>query len=350
MCISNNQYDTPRVEFTDTVLFGAVVRNPQNEIEHILGYSNKVAAKTFTNRDFGHNIPAGDIGWTVNGASSSDDFGYDIAPPPRRIGNAMLFCVPARPGSLTAQSLIPVSKYPHFMEDLRAAILPSENYAKSFTLSITREPAKAIVVKGFDDGTYDVVIAPGGPSQIASVIAHVDDDKRPDLNEKLYAELSIVYPGFAAVLFCFAEDSAEKAGCALMRYQPMQGLEHLMFLPGLDGHNGHIERGMVTLNHTIVLGHYDMKVAAGEPVTYTDAALHANRPYWAVNRVVGSAFEPNTVVPQGDFWARVDDVRNGNLRLRRQVPPGWSKLPDKPADPATSPFYITSSRRGYGVK
>lgn len=365
MCISNNRYERPRVDFKDTILFGGVARNPAGDIEHLLGYYNKVqtlAGALGASDDFGWNIAPG----------GGNDFGYDIAPAPKRVGNAMLFCIPAKPGTLKGvENLIPVKDYPRFMEDYKRAVAePEEEMSRgaksvAFSLSISDAP---VVVKGFDGGTYDVIIAPGGPSQIAQVILEVDEDKRPSLNDVLYNELALAYPGFAAVLFCFSEDDAEKAGCALIRYTPM--LPHLLFLPGLDGHNGFIERGQVELNHTLVLGTWDMR--GGNEVEFSDRALRQppthrrpgllsaagegsgmgltapwpKPPYWALPQVIGRVIEPGLEVPQGDFWARVEDVKKGTFRVRRQVPPGWSKLPGSPADPAGGAYYITSTTQG----
>jgi hypothetical protein len=358
MCISNNRYEAPRVDFKDTILYAGVVRKDNGDVRHVLGYYNKVATLA------GASAAGQDFGWDVS-ANGGDDFGYEIAPAPRKVGNAMLFCVPAKPGTLTANSLIPVKDYPAFMEDYKRAVAPPQakrrgaSDSMSFSLGADSAP---VVVKGFDGGTYDVVIAPGGPSQIAQVIAQADEDKRPALNEELYAELTTAYPGFTAVLFCFSESDAEKAGCALIEYEPL--LPHLLFLPGLDGHNGAIERGQVEVNHTLVLGHYDMKT--GNAVRFTDQKLRGlpgyggddhlrrsgamsltapipKRPYWALPRVVGKT-TGETTMPQGDFWALVEDVKKGNFRVRRQVPPGWNKLPGSPADPAgATKYYITNA-------
>jgi hypothetical protein len=373
MCISNNAYQAPRVDFKDTILFGGVVRTESGDIEHVLGYYNKVATLT------GAPASGNDFGWDV-APNADDDFGYDIAPKPKRVGNAMLFCLPAKPGTLKGvENLIPVKDYPRFMEDYKRAVAPQEksltrSRSVSFSLGADSAPAP-VVVKGFDGGTYDVIIAPGGPSQIAQVIGQVDEDKRPQLNDVLYSELAIAYPNFAAVLFCFSESDAEKAGCAVIRYTPM--LPHLIFLPGLDGHNGYIERGEVELNHTLVLGTYDMKAGQGDQVRFTDDKLahsapgygHGRRgtpgigggmgltaplpkaPYWLLPRVVGRVIDAGTTAPQGDFWAQVEDVKNGIFRVRRQVPPGWSKLSGSPADPANGQkYYITRTTQGANAK
>lgn len=362
MCISNNAYPAPRVDFRDTILYGAVVRNPQGQEEHILAYYNKVAAIAGTSADTN-----GAFGWDVAPAGSDDIFGWDVAPPAKKVGNAMLFAVPAVQGSLTATSLIPVRDFPHFMQDYKRAVARRERMTRSKGIlfgTLGADSAAPTVVKGFDGGTYDVVIAPGGALQIAQVLGQVDEDKRPQLNEKLYNELNIAYPGFTFVLFCFSEADAEQAGCAMIRYTPM--LPHLLYLPGLDGHNGFIERGQVELNHTLVLGSYRRKAGTGNEVHFTDRPLQGNalytpsrglpadvsmaksleltaqlptRPYYVLDNVIGRVINEGTQAPQGDFWALVTDVEAGTFRVRRQVPPGWSKLPGSPADPAGGAFW-----------
>lgn len=357
MCISNNRYEAPRVDFNDTILYAGVVRKDNGDIRHVLGYYNKVETRA------GAAAATTDFGWDIQ-PTRGDHFGYELAPAPRKVGNAMLFCVPAKAGTLNANSLIPVKDYPRFMEDYKRAVAPPEPTSRSiskglsFSLGVDSAPT---VVKGFDGGTYDVVIAPGGPSQIAQVLSQVDEAKRPALNDALYAEMTTVYPGFTAALFCFSEDDAEKAGCALVEYEPR--MPHLLYMPGLDGHNGAIERGNVEVNHTLVLGHYDMK--NGNAVQFSDEKLRGlagydtdqlrraaytnltaplpKLPFWALPRVVGKTIS-KTLMPQGDFWASVEEVQKGTFRVRRQVPPGWSKLSDSPADPvgAGKYYYITN--------
>lgn len=364
MCISNNAYERERVSFDDTILYAAVVRNPANgQVEHVLGYYNKVsaqAAAAAANRS--------DFGWDYQG-EQGNDFGWELKPAPQKVGNAMLFAVPAKPGTLTAESLIPVSDFPRFMEDYKEAVAPKAKSMSRGAVSFGTlgGDSDAFVVKGFDNGTYDVVVAPGGASQIAQVIAQVDEDKRPQLNEKLYAELGVLYPNFTFVLFCFAEKDAEQAGCALIRYTPQ--FEHLLYMPGLDGHNGFVERGKVALKHTLVLGHYQMKQGVGEYVDFSDDELadkvdaysndtgdmrriapRPKRPYYIVSRVIGRVLPEGAEVPQGDFLASVDEVRAGIFRVRRQVPMGWKDLSDKAPDPAGGKkFYITDNEIGAGT-
>lgn len=333
MCLSNNFHDgTAPVSFTDTIVFGADYLDSDGTPWHLLGYSNKVSVPKGgasermsypigTSPEKGLLLPLfgdnADFGWAVP-AVSAGDFGWGIPPAPP--GDAMLIAIPAKPGTMTADDLIPVGKFPNFMEDFRRAVAPpamSDDYA-DFSLSMAPKAA-AIVVKGFDSGTYDVVIA-WSAAAIADVIQQVDEAKRPQINAALYGELDALYPSWTFVLFCFAGDAAEKAGCALMRYQPMR--PDLLYLPGLDGHDGRIDWDPVTLDHTIVVSSYLLHEDApnARAVKFRDAGVKDSIP--SLPRVVIGRSYSGIEVPQGDFLFRLEDVRRGKFRCLRSAPPG----------------------------
>jgi hypothetical protein len=70
-------------------------------------------------------------------------------------------------------------------------------------------------------------------------------------------------------------------------------------------------------------------------------------PYYILPKVIGRVINDGTIAPQGDFLASVEDVKKGTLRVRRQVPPGWSKLKGNPTDPAgVAKYYITATSIG----
>ena len=331
-----NEYSEPRVSFNDTILLGLEVRNGDGPVEHVIGYYNKVRAGRSTQS-------SQDFGWGADQlrsrSSGQRDFGWEVDQP---CGNAMLIAVPAKPGTLTPECLIPVGKHPHFMEDYKRAIMPPPEATRAVAFSFCSrggDDEEPVVVKGFDGGTYDVVIAQNA-SSILRVLGKVDESKRPLVNEQLYGELDIVYPGFSFLLFCFSELDAEQAGCALVKYQPMPLIveKRLLFLPGLDGHNGRIERGQVQLDHTLIVGSYQAS-GSGRQVEFTDDELAAQRPYFLLDRVIGKEILAGTMAPQGDFLFLLDDVRKGTFCAKRDLPPGWSKLPGAPAR-STAPFYI----------
>ncbi|MBS1992988.1 MAG: hypothetical protein JSS83_20865 [Cyanobacteria bacterium SZAS LIN-3] len=341
MCLSNNSYPSVRVSFDDTILLGLEVKDPTSGlVEHVVGYYNKVSARKAAAANANP-----DFGWDVKpaGAAAEGDFGWDVPAPVMKVGNAMLIAVPAEPGTVSAKSLVAVGKYPAFMEDYKKAVVPrrpvmrgSRSFGSDALLG-----AKAIVVKGFDGGTYDVVIA-SSAGQISSVIAQVDEAKRPQLNAELYKQLDLLYPGFTFVLFCFSEEDTAKSGCAVVKYQPRKGTEHLLYLPGLDGHNGQVETGEVELNHTLVVGSYRMgETVDASDVAFSDAGLRQEYPFF-LDRVVGKVIPKGTMAPQGDFLFSLDEVRKGVFRAKRQLPPNWSKVFGTKGVPAT-PYFIKGS-------
>src|SRR5262249_25153781 len=164
------------------ILVGCEVRNPDGKVEHTCGYYNKVRTNT---------AAAGgpDLGWDVRPASGPGDFGWHVAPPARKMGNAMLIAVPAQRGTIGAHSRLPGGEYPHFMEDYKKAVVPPPPMSRSASraVSFSVDAAAPIVVKGFDNGTYDVVISPSA-SAIRSVLGSVDEEKRPEANSQLWTK------------------------------------------------------------------------------------------------------------------------------------------------------------------
>lgn len=364
MCLSNNRYPRPAIRFSGTVLLGAEV-DIDGKIEHVIGYYNKVsgsgksasATEGLLSADA---APAAPNRPTRRGsrpmsltaprrrtpppASSSSDFDWDTpakpgAPATIAVGNAMLIAVPAEPGTLTAKNLVAVSDFPNFMQDYAKAVGPRAIHSDSMRRGRGGLlGAKSVeIVKGFDKGTYDVLIA-GSAKLIAGAIGAVDEDKRPVINEELYAKLDKLYPKWTFVLFCFSEATAEKAGCALVRYTPMAKFAHMLYLPGLDGHNGDIETGDVELDHTLVVGSVKMSSTApyAREVNFTDAKFATSLPFMP-QRVIGKVVPNGTKVPQGDFLFKLDELRAGTFRARRVLPPGWTKVYGK-SD--AKPFYI----------
>jgi hypothetical protein len=335
MCIGNNFYAQPRVEFNDTILLALEVRDGNGPVEHVLGYYNKVRTQPAAPAQ------SRNLGWDIRQDDGGGDFGWHIAKPAAQARNAMLFAVPAREATLGPDSLIPVSGFPHFMEDYKRAVAPRPPQTRgflSFSAKGLGDDDAPVVVKGFDNGVYDVIIARNAES-IPGSIAAVDDDKRPQVNHQLYKNLGILYPRFTFVLFCFSEKDAEQAGCVLMKYEPIPEFDHLLYLPGLDGHNGTIENRPVKLNHTLVVGSYKAGMATQQPVDFTDPALQDDRPYYLLPGVIGKVIPAGTLAPQGDFLCKLDDVRKGKLRVKRHLPPGWSKLHGS-ALAAPEPYFI----------
>jgi hypothetical protein len=179
-----------------------------------------------------------------------------------------------------------------------------------------------VVVKGFDDGVYDVVISPSARA-ISSVLGQIDEEKRPADNPSLYEELDALYGAeFQFVLYCFGEDSQDRAGGAIITYQPHAMWRHQLFAPALDGHDGRVEVGDVKLDHSIVLGSYLMDDAVGNHVEFTDPDSVFEP--CLMQRVIGMSTTQS--IHQGDFSARIEDVRQGRVSITRVLPPHWQKI------------------------
>ncbi|HEY9778371.1 MAG TPA: hypothetical protein V6C81_31705 [Planktothrix sp.] len=332
MCISNNNYPTPAVDFNDTILLGLEVKNPQGDVEHICGYYNKVKTTVTPS--------SSDFGLSLKPPAFPGDFGWDIAPAAAKKGNAMLIAIPAVPGTVNRDSLIPTAGFSSFMQDYKTALVPPAPKSRGISFGANFMGDSVEVVKGFDGGLYDVVIA-SSATLIKTVIEKVDEAKRPEINEKLYGQLAIAYPKWTFVLFCFEEADAEKAGCALVKYKPMR--PDYLYLPGLDGHNGEIERGQVALDHTLVVGSYRAKSGVGKHVTFSDREIAFKQPYFLLDRVTGRIIPAGTKAPQGDFLFRLEDVQKGDFRCKRALPPNWNALGF--GTPDGDPWIITEPER-----
>jgi hypothetical protein len=284
MCLSNNAYESTRIDFSCTVEF-AFETGPDR---HTLGYFNRVRARPGS-------------------------------PGVKKQGNAMLLPIPARPGSI---ELVSAGKMPHVFTDYRDAITPAhERLEKLDCWGLVERSLKPLVVKGFDDGVYDVVISPSARA-ISSVLGQVAEDKRPADNHRLYTELDALYGrGFQFVLYCFGEDTQDRAGGAIINYKPHAKWRHQLFAPALDGHNGHVEIGDVKLDHALVFGSYLMNDDVGLPVEFSDVeSLFHN---FLLRRVIGTTTQQT--IHQGDFVAQIEDVREGRLQVARTLPPNWQK-------------------------
>lgn len=306
MCLSNNLDES--ASFTSTILYGAEWWTPNGWLEHVCGYYNNVQSEEEPVISAGAWRDAGRSPWDFTPAGHA---------------NAMLLAIPAMPGTLSEASLVPMSKFSHIMEDYATAVKPPVNRAQNDTWSSANLELAPVVIKGFDEGVYDVVIAHSARS-IADVLPQVDKAKRPEPNPELYRQLDAIYPGFTFLLFCFTASSMQSAGCAMVSYRPFPQYEHMLFLPALDGHLGRISQQEVSVDHTVVLASQWMNANAPEVkrVVFTDDGTDGV-PFF-FDKVIGRTMK--RYVPQGDFIFNIQDLRAGQLRTYRQTPPAWKSL------------------------
>ncbi len=339
MCLSYNPKEP--VNFHRTTLVGLEVQGvgadgkPINQ--RILGYSNVMAIPQ---------LPATAGGVAADAAVNSDSATADsdsALPPAASPGNAMLLAVPAAPGSLGPSSLIPLAAYPHILRDFADAIRIGVSLSVG---SGSADDGDAVVVSGYDAGLYDVVIA-SNAAAIAQALTSgkVSPNKTPVLNQVMYDQLNRLYPGFSFLLFCFDPKDSGKVGGVMVQYTPMVGSEEIIFLPGLDGHNGSIETGMVALDHTIIIGSYRMEDGNGSVPWFTDRGAAENLPQLNCE-VIGMSIAAGTMVPQGDFVVSIEEVCQGTVSIKREKPAGWADAFGT-VDPQEHPFYIKERSSGF---
>lgn len=330
MCVFNNTSE--KVTPSNTILIGGRCKTATGLL-HYLGYYNSIGhikAKTAapqlsedellleTERRFQSGLRWDDLGTDqllaapVTKASSAAGFGFH-AKKIAVIGNAMLIMVPAVPGSFSGQNLQPLGRGNTVFADYEKAVATKPRLTLSIERSVVSKGAE--VVKGFDEGLYDIVIA-SSASKIPDVLEQVAADKRPVPNLELYAKLDLLYPDWTCLLFCFAANDAERAGGAMITYTSMY--PNLIILPGLDGHSGDVDTSDVEVDHTLVLG--------SDNYSSIEVAQNA----WAAK----SGFLPRSVIgtkvkgsmPQGDFVFDASEVEAGIFNCLRDLPPGWEKV------------------------
>lgn len=350
MCLSNNP-EAP-VDFRRTTLVGLEVQgvgaDGQTVNQRILGYSNVMAVPGLVaaaGSATAGGVAAG-AALTSNAVSAATAPAFNSAVDPvlaGAAGNAMLLAVPAALGSLGPSSLIPLAAYSHIFRDFANAISIGVSLSVG---SRSAETGDAVVVSDYDAGLYDVVIA-SNAAAIAQALGSgkVNPNKTPVLNRVMYDQLDKLYPGFSFLLFCFDPKDSGKVGGVMVQYTPMVGSEDIIFLPGLDGHNGSIETGMVTLDHTIIVGSYRMEDGNGSVPWFTDPGAAENLPQLSCE-VIGLSIAAGTMVPQGDFVLRIDEVCQGTVSIKREKPAGWDAV-FCAVDPQEQPFYIKERSSGF---
>lgn len=343
MCVFNNT--SARVNPSNTILIGGRVTQKQG-LMHYLGYFNSIAHTNASTRapavsedelllETERRFQSGDNGnyfskdkflsAPATQLGRGRDFGFHAKRTPIN-GNAMLIMVPAVPGSFSAQNLLPLGRGNTVFTDYEKAVATQPMLTLSFTRSAVAKGAE--VVKGFDEGLYDIVIA-SSASKIPDVLEQVDSYKRPVPNLELYAKLDLLYPEWTCLLFCFATADAERAGGAMITYTSMY--PDLIILPGLDGHSGDVDTGEVEVDHTLVLG----------SDSFSSVEVMQNE--WAAKTgflprsVIGTKIR--SVMPQGDFVFDASEVEAGIFNCLRDLPPGWENVYGSEAL-AKAPYYF----------
>ncbi len=267
MCVS-----TGPSQMSNTILFAAEVRGPNDTPEHVLGYQN---------------------------AASSEG------------PNAMLLALPAA-HPLGPEHGIDARAFPRLLTDLRELTTPRTR-SMSRGLDTLSAPSAAF----FEVGSYAVLSAPD-PRLFAAELGRIPETKRPAPNPAIFDAYAAWYPGWQFALCCWSGDI--KAEPLLWRFESLR--PDYLFLPGLDAHDGGLPKvgREVDRDHHLVWG---SSVRPGPGGGVWTARVREGLPPGA------SRLVPDTVRGQkrqgdgrnGDWWVLLDALDRGPAI---EMPAGWA--------------------------
>lgn len=179
-------------------------------------------------------------------------------------GNAMLLHFPTK--KLGKDNIVDTSSFPHFLEDMIRAVKPEALLRRRG--AITRDATPKVEI--FDHDIYTIAVSSDAKA-IANALKSVPEDRRPQVNKKLFKWYADNFPGWSFALCCFNNRDAMKAKPLLWWYEPIDPRKLMM--PGIDAHTGEVPRmsEMVKMDHWVFAGMQAPKPGANTvEVTYRD--------------------------------------------------------------------------------
>lgn len=137
------------------------------------------------------------------------------------------------------------------MNDLAASITP-HRFARSKSSTVGAVYGSSRVLT-FDSGIYTVVLAEDA-RDIPSALHKVPEEKRPDINDKIFDAYARFYQGWPIALCCFNAKKQVEQDPLIWWYEPAD--RDVLFAPALDAHDGRppvLDR-QVKVDHTVVFG------------------------------------------------------------------------------------------------
>lgn len=234
--------------------------------------------------------------------------GYENRPLSFSGPNAMILPIPATPGTVTQDALIPTDAFPHVLQDMARAIRP---VTRGFFPKWRGVPEVVV----FEHGIYTVVLAQHARA-VPDALHLVPEAKRPPRNAPLFDAYDRWYPDWAIAVCCFDNAEAGNASPILLTYEPAQ--PNYLFAPGLDCHTGDVPdlSATVAIDHAVVLSAIGME--GGKAVQYTDPIPDHVRAILPAH-VIGAQWR--LPLPNGDWRTPVDAVRAGLFDVRARVVP-----------------------------
>lgn len=255
------------------------------------------------------------------------DFETAIVPEPlpaaKAGGNAMILPIP---DSVDSIQVIDTTSCPKFLKDIRESLTPR---TRGGLLSFGVSKGMDVRIINFD--IYTIVIA-ANAAAMAEVLQSdaIPEDRRPAINEAMIAAYTEWYPGWAIAVCCFNTDNLEEGKPLLFSYLPSKQEDPDCFhIPMLDAHDGKVPNltARVKTDHTVFVATSDMKEHMGHWVYYTDHNIAPSIAERLPQHIVGRQLTAE--MPNGDLVFRRADLKEGNFRGLRALPPGAKETTEK---------------------
>ncbi len=247
--------------------------------------------------------------------------------------NAMILPIPAIPNSMSQDNMFDGRQFRGIAHDLykscrdtSSALLDSLDSVLMQTNSVSNGMDSHVHIEVFNKGSYTVVLS-NSAKAIPTALQRVPEEKRPDLNQAIFDAYERWYPGWTFALCCFNNNStAEPQEPLVWWYEPKNPDE--LFFPAVDCHTGAVPPldGMVDVDHCLVASSGKANLLAG---IIGSAKVPDYLPGLKESKVLGpllpdlaSAHRYRGSELQGDFVFNTQDVRFGNFRPFRKLPPG----------------------------
>jgi hypothetical protein len=236
--------------------------------------------------------------------------------------NAMILPFPSAE-RMGPDNVIDVGENKTVLADMAEALERRDRrFAKGMrSLSMGEDALLGSYVEVFDSGDYTVVLA-ADARDIPQVLNRVPENKRPRINREIFAAYAQWYPNWPIALCCFEAKKAVENQPMLWWYLPTS--HDTLFLPGLDGHSGHVPnlKEKVDREHSIVVGttaKTAQLTSQGSKVIY-GSTLSTDLKKFVPEYVVGGKMHLPT--PNGDFQVRTAKVHEARYGFDTVAPPG----------------------------
>jgi hypothetical protein len=235
--------------------------------------------------------------------------------------NAMILPFPAV-GRMGPENVVDVSSGKLFLADMAESLQRrTRSMSKGFGMDAHHDTL-GDYVEVFEAGDYTVVLA-ADARDIPQVLHMVPPNKRPRLNNEVFAAYAKWYPKWPVALCCFEAKTAVENQPMLWWYLPQA--HDQLFLPAVDSHTGRAPnlKANVDRDHTLVVGTTAATaqlLSQGNKVYYNDKSLSPELSKFLPSFVIGSNLTTRTT--NGDFRVKSAKVHEARFSFDSVAPPG----------------------------